>query len=65
LIVYFDTSALVKLLVSEHGSELAEELWLTATTRVACRLAYPSPRGARRRGAHRTDHPLCAAPLGE
>jgi len=40
-LVYFDTSALVKLLVEEPGSELAAELWDGCDAPVASRLAYP------------------------
>lgn len=46
LIAYFDTSAVVKLLVEEDGSELAEELWRRARDRVASRLVYPEARAA-------------------
>jgi predicted nucleic acid-binding protein len=46
LIAYFDTSALIKLLVEEEGSEVADELWLRATSRVASRLVYPGARAA-------------------
>ena len=40
-IVYFDSSALVKLLISEEGSDLAEELWDGCDAAVSSRLAYP------------------------
>jgi uncharacterized protein len=40
-LVYFDTSALVKLLVEEPGSELAADLWDGCDAPVASRLAYP------------------------
>lgn len=40
-LVYFDASALVKLLVEEPGSELAGELWDGCDAPVASRLAYP------------------------
>jgi predicted nucleic acid-binding protein len=46
LIAYFDTSALIKLLVDEEGSELADELWSRAETRTASRLVYPEARAA-------------------
>jgi predicted nucleic acid-binding protein len=45
-IVYFDSSALVKLLVEEPGSVLAAELWDGCDTAVASRLAYPEVRAA-------------------
>jgi predicted nucleic acid-binding protein len=40
-LVYFDASALVKLLVEEHGSDLAAELWDGCDAPVSSRLAYP------------------------
>lgn len=40
-IVYFDSSALVKLLVDEDGSELAAALWDGCDAAVSSRLAYP------------------------
>jgi predicted nucleic acid-binding protein len=40
-LVYFDASALVKLLVEEPGSDLAAELWDGCDAPVASRLAYP------------------------
>jgi hypothetical protein len=40
-LVYFDASALVKLLVQEAGSNLAAELWDRCDAPVASRLAYP------------------------
>jgi uncharacterized protein len=45
-IVYFDSSALVKLLVEEAGSELAAELWDGCDAAVSSRLAYPEIRAA-------------------
>ena len=40
-LVYFDPSALVKLLTEEPGSDLAAELWDGCDAAVASRLAYP------------------------
>ena len=40
-IVYFDASALVKLLVEEPGSELASALWDGCIISTASRLAFP------------------------
>jgi predicted nucleic acid-binding protein len=40
-LVYFDASALVKLVVEEAGSDLAAELWDGCDAPVASRLAYP------------------------
>lgn len=40
-IVYFDSSAFVKLIVDEDGSELAAALWDGADAAVSSRLAYP------------------------
>lgn len=40
-IVCFDSSAFVKLLIEESGSELAEQVWNEASTIAASRLALP------------------------
>jgi uncharacterized protein len=45
-IVYFDSSALVKLLVEEAGSGLAAELWDGCDAAAASRLAYPEVKAA-------------------
>lgn len=45
-IVYFDSSALVKLLVEEDGSDLAAALWDGCDAAVSSRLAYPEVRAA-------------------
>jgi predicted nucleic acid-binding protein len=45
-IVYFDSSALVKLLVEEDSSDLAAALWDGCDAAVASRLAYPEVRAA-------------------
>ena len=45
-LVYFDSSALVKLVVQETGSELAAELWDGCDAALASRLAYPEVRAA-------------------
>ena len=44
--VYFDTSALLKLVVEEDGSETAAALWDGADAVVTSRLAYPEGRAA-------------------
>jgi predicted nucleic acid-binding protein len=46
VIVYFDTSALVPLLVVEAGSRAARELWDRASRVVSIRLLYPEARAA-------------------
>jgi predicted nucleic acid-binding protein len=46
LIIYYDTSALVKLLIPEEGSELVEKLWGSAYTGVSSILSYPEGRAA-------------------
>ena len=46
LIAYFDTSAVIKLLLDEDGSELVDELWSRASSRLASRLVYPEARAA-------------------
>ena len=45
-IVYFDSSAFVKLVVEEDGSDLAAALWDGADAAVTNRLAYPEVRAA-------------------
>jgi len=45
-IVYFDSSAFVKLLVEEDGSEIAAVLWDGCDAAVSSRLAYPEVRAA-------------------
>ncbi len=45
-IVYFDSSAFVKLLVAEDDSELAATLWDGCDAAVSSRLAYPEVRAA-------------------
>ena len=53
-VVYFDSSAFVKLLVEEDGSDIAARVWADADLVVASRLAYPEVRAAlsaARRGA--------------
>jgi predicted nucleic acid-binding protein len=45
-IVYFDASALVKLVTEESGSDLAAQLWDGCDAPVASRLAYPEVRAA-------------------
>jgi predicted nucleic acid-binding protein len=45
-VVYFDSSALVKLVVDEDGSELAAALWDGCDAAVSSRLAYPEVRAA-------------------
>ncbi len=45
-LVYFDSSALVKLVVEESGSDLAAELWDGCDAALSSRLAYPEVRAA-------------------
>jgi predicted nucleic acid-binding protein len=45
-LVYFDSSALVKLVVDEPGTRLAAELWDGCDAALASRLAYPEVRAA-------------------
>lgn len=45
-LIYFDSSALIKLLAEEAGSDLAAELWDGCDAALANRLAYPEVRGA-------------------
>ena len=43
-LIYFDSSALVKLLAEEAGSDLVVELWDGCDAALASRLAYPEVR---------------------
>lgn len=45
-IVYFDSSAFVKLLVDEDGSDIAAQLWDASDAVVSSCLAYPEVRAA-------------------
>ena len=45
-LVYFDSSAFVKLLTEEAGSDLAAELWKGCDGALSSRLAYPEVRAA-------------------
>ena len=45
-LVYFDSSALVKLVVKEAGSDLVAQLWDGCDGALASRLAYPEVRAA-------------------
>jgi uncharacterized protein len=58
-IVYFDSSAFLKLLVEEDGSDLAAALWDGCDAAVSSRLAYPEVRAAL--AAAGRDHRLDAA----
>jgi hypothetical protein len=40
-VVYFDSSAFVKLLMSEDGSDLVDEVWNGCDAAISSRLAYP------------------------
>jgi predicted nucleic acid-binding protein len=46
LILYFDTSALIKLVIAEKGSDLAWELWMSSNRTVSSILVYPEGRAA-------------------
>ncbi|WP_241986763.1 type II toxin-antitoxin system VapC family toxin [Cryobacterium fucosi] len=46
MLVYFDSSAFVKLVVEEEGSDLAADLWDGCDAAVSSRLAYPEVRAA-------------------
>lgn len=45
-VVYFDSSALVKLVVEEEGSDLVGALWDGCDAALSSRLAYPEVRAA-------------------
>ncbi|MGH3452104.1 MAG: type II toxin-antitoxin system VapC family toxin [Haloechinothrix sp.] len=61
-LVYFDSSALVKLVVEEAGSDLAAELWDGCDAALSSRLAYPEVRAAL--AAAGRNHVLDKAGLG-
>lgn len=61
-LVYFDSSALVKLLAEEEGSDLAAQLWDGCDAAVASRLAYPEVRAALAAAAR--NHDITSAELG-
>ena len=46
MIVYFDTSALVKLFLREPGTEIVRQLWDGAVDRVTAAATYPEARSA-------------------
>lgn len=46
MIVYFDTSALLPLLIEEPGSQISSRLWDEAERVVSSRLVYPEGRAA-------------------
>lgn len=46
MIVYFDSSALVKLALEECGSDIARDLWKLAVERVSSQVVYPEARAA-------------------
>jgi predicted nucleic acid-binding protein len=54
VIAYFDTSAIVKLVKDEEGSDLALELWSGADAVLTSQLTYPEARSALRRPATST-----------
>lgn len=51
MIAYFDTSAFVKILYEEPGSETAAEIWERAEQALVSRLVYPETRAALAAGA--------------
>ncbi len=46
MIAYFDTSAIIPLLVTEPGSATAERIWMAADRAVSLRLVYAEARAA-------------------
>lgn len=63
-LVYFDASALVKLVVEEHGTDVASTIWDGCDAAVSSRLAYPEVRAAlaaARRNADLTERELRSA----
>jgi uncharacterized protein len=63
-LVYFDSSALVKLVVEEAGSDIAAVLWDGCAAALASRIAYPevcAALAAAGRNRDLTDHALARA----
>lgn len=60
--VYFDTSAVVKLMLEEPGADIASELWERASWRMVSQLVYPEARAALAAAdrAGRVDRPTAA-----
>lgn len=54
-LIYFDSSAFVKLVVEEDGSDLATDLWDHCDAALASRLAYPEVRAALSAAGRRHD----------
>ena len=54
-LVYFDSSALVKLLVDEAGTDIASELWDGCDAALSSRLAYAEVRAALAASARNAD----------
>lgn len=46
MIAYFDTSALIPLIVEEHASDTCSRLWNEAARTISSRLIYPEARAA-------------------
>ena len=70
MISYFDTSALIPLLIEERGSVIAVRLWDASDRVASARLAYPEARAAlaqaqRSRRITNTDHRRAVANLDE
>lgn len=61
MIVYFDSSALVKLVVEEPDSDQAARLWSRSQLAISSRLAYPEVRSALAAAAR--DHRLSPSDL--
>ena len=55
MVIYFDSSALVKLVVEETGSALAAKLWDGCDAAVSSRLAYPEVKAALAAAGHDLD----------
>lgn len=62
-LVYFDSSALVKLVVDEDGSDLADQLWNGCDAAFCSRLGYPEVSAAL--AAARRNRSLTKAGLGQ
>jgi uncharacterized protein len=67
VIAYFDTSAIVPLIIAEAGTEVCNRIWTEATRVVGVRLLYPEARAALARAQRmgRLTHNQLAAAVSE
>jgi uncharacterized protein len=64
-LVYFDSSAFVKLLIEEEGSDLVAGLWDGCDAALSSRIAYPEVRAALAAAARKRDLDVADLDLAE